>query len=261
MVVSLSSPLATDDLGKRSTRSADAVPITELLLILKRRLSPPLPSIEDRTEQPVLVGLSDSHVSGARLYACREDLLAAMPIRGGTIAEVGVAFGDLSEFLIETQQPSRFVAIDTFRLHEIPAIWGRPMDEFLKGRTRLQQYADRVARFGETVEIIEGRSHEALLGLPDRAFDMIYIDAGHSFAEVYGDALIAKEKIKADGVLIFNDYIWSDHTTGTTYGIVPAVNRLVVEEDWRVLGFALQPHLFCDIAIHRPTVAHSQASG
>ena len=35
----------------------------------------------------------------------------------------------------------------------------------------------------------------------------------------------------------------------TAYGVVPAVNELVVSEGWQVVGFALQQHMFCDIAL------------
>lgn len=35
------------------------------------------------------------------------------------------------------------------------------------------------------------------------------------------------------------------------YGVVQAVNELIVAEDWRVVGYALNPHLYCDIAIRR----------
>jgi hypothetical protein len=35
------------------------------------------------------------------------------------------------------------------------------------------------------------------------------------------------------------------------YGIVPVVNKMVVNQGWKVLGFALQKHMFCDIALVR----------
>jgi hypothetical protein len=40
---------------------------------------------------------------------------------------------------------------------------------------------------------------------------------------------------------------------GTPYGVVPAVNELVAKSGWRVVGFALQPCIFCDVAIRRVT--------
>jgi hypothetical protein len=37
-------------------------------------------------------------------------------LRGGIIAEIGVAPADFSEFLIETLQPALFVGFDIFRM-------------------------------------------------------------------------------------------------------------------------------------------------
>jgi uncharacterized membrane protein len=63
------------------------------------------------------------------------------------------------------------------------------------------------------------------------------------------DAAISTQKIKPDGVLVFNDYILYDSSMGVEYGVVQAVNELVDSGAWRVAGFALDRSMFCDIAI------------
>jgi hypothetical protein len=50
---------------------------------------------------------------------------------------------------------------------------------------------------------------------------------------------------------VFNDYTMCDHLVGEAYGVVPAVNELVVQENWEAVGFALHMHMFCDIAVRR----------
>jgi len=197
--------------------------------------------------------LTSRHISGAKLFANREDLVRSLSnLHGGTIAELGVAMGDFSEYLLTTLAPSRFVAFDTFMLHHQEVIWGRPVDDYFHGLTHKESYTRRFADYvAPTVELVEGMSRETLPMFPDGTFDMIYIDAGHSYEEVHEDAEIAKNKIKEDGILIFNDYTMADHLTLSPYGIVPVVNQLVTEEDWLVIGFALQQHCFCDIAIQR----------
>jgi hypothetical protein len=87
--------------------------------------------------------------------------------------------------------------------------------------------------------------------LQDHSLDLIYIDAGHDIESVKRDMQEAVQKIKRDGTLIFNDYIMHDHITGSPYGVVPVVNDLVAQHGWKVVGFALQHHLFCDIALRR----------
>lgn len=65
------------------------------------------------------------------------------------------------------------------------------------------------------------------------------------------DAVLAAKKIKHEGVIVFNDYTMFDHISGAAYGVVPAVNELITLGGWRVVGFALQQHMFCHIAIRR----------
>jgi hypothetical protein len=102
-----------------------------------------------------------------------------------------------------------------------------------------------------------GDSAETLPRYEANYFDMIYIDANHFYDAVKVDAELAKVKIKQDGILIFNDYIMYDHIGGWPYGVVQAVNELVTSEDWRVVGFAFEPHMFCDIAIRRQSPPHT----
>jgi hypothetical protein len=196
--------------------------------------------------------LTQWHLQDAKLFASRRDLVTALDfLRGGVIAEVGVAFGEWSELLLSMLEPKQFIAFDLFLLHELPIMWGQPTAQLLKGMTHLEFYKQRFADRGDKVVIDVGDSHARLAAYPDKYFDMIYVDADHAYEAVRADAEIAKQKLKDEGVLIFNDYIMYDHIHQSPYGIVQVVNELVVGENWRVIGFALQPHMFCDIAIQR----------
>lgn len=64
---------------------------------------------------------------------------------------------------------------------------------------------------------------------------------------------LSRQKLKDDGVLIFNDYIMFDHIRHAPYGDVQVVNEMVVNDGWNVIGLALHRDLFCDIAIVRST--------
>jgi hypothetical protein len=199
------------------------------------------------------VPLSQQHVSGAKLYANREELVSALHLPpGGIIAEVGVAFGDFSEILIEKLKPSVFVAFDIFDLHKYDVVWGtRPLKEIFNGLTHLEFFKKKLAH--KTLQVIteQGLSWECLEKYPDHLFDVIYIDAGHDYESVKRDTEVAKRKIKPDGILIFNDYTMFDFTNNVRYGVVQVVNELVVNENWRVAGFAFHQAMFCDIAIQR----------
>jgi len=80
----------------------------------------------------------------------------------------------------------------------------------------------------------------------------VYIDGDHSYVGVKEDVNLAKAKITDNGVVVFNDYIIFDYANGVTYGVVRAVNELLINEDWRVCGFALCRGMFCDIAVRKP---------
>ncbi len=214
--------------------------------------APPRPVAQARTDFPAL---TMAHMRDARLYADRQDLIAALGVpAGGVVAEVGVAFGSFSKVMIDLLHPREFVAVDTFELHKHPMIWGRPTAEVFKGQTHSAFYAAQFEGSGTIMTIREGLSHVRLAEFPNAHFDLIYLDADHSYEAVKADADVAKRKLRRDGVLVFNDYIMFDHVAGAPYGVVPAVNELVVEENWQVVGFGLQHQMFCDIAI-RPAAA------
>jgi hypothetical protein len=197
--------------------------------------------------------LAPQHLDNAQLYADREHMVGALHLsRHPIIAEVGVALGDFSVRLIAILQPREFVAIDTFMLHQIPTLWGRPTAEVFQGMDHRNYYRSVMAGSPCAVTIRDGLSDAMLETFPDQYFDLIYIDADHSYQAVMQDAAVASRKIRPDGIVIFNDYILYDHVSMAPYGVVPAVNRLVANDGWRVIGFCLHQQMFCDIALRPP---------
>lgn len=200
--------------------------------------------------------IAPNHIQSARLYANRADMILSLQQRlpaNPVICEVGVALGDFSEFLIAALRPRNFIGMDLFRLHEEVVLWGQPTSEIFGGKTHAEHYRQRFA--GNPMQIFEGDSVAALSSLPSASIDLIYIDGDHSYDGVKRDTAQAIEKVTPDGLLIFNDYIMYDHIQLGEYGVVPAVNELVNESDWRVVGFALQHSMFCDIALQREGAA------
>ena len=55
---------------------------------------------------------------------------------------------------------------------------------------------------------IEGFSQIELRKLPLNTFDIIYIDGDHTARGVLADAVLSFQLLKADGILIFDDYRW-----------------------------------------------------
>jgi len=172
-------------------------------------------------------------------------------LKGGVIAEIGVADGCFSDFLLSELRPRKFVAFDIFTMHEFTTSWAGRTNMF-SNMTQLEYYRRKFADRGPQLVIEVGRSQENLDKYPDKSFDLIYIDGDHSYAGVKADANLAKAKIADNGIIVFNDYIIYDYAYGTFYGVVRAVNELLMNEDWQVCGFALAPHMYCDIALRKP---------
>jgi hypothetical protein len=199
------------------------------------------------------VQLTPEHISDhARLFADRTSALVALPTEG-RVAELGVGFGDFSAELLSQLKPVRFHAYDTFPWRDSDHLWGRPARETLQGRTHREYYEARFAveRASGILEVFEGDSTTMLAGAPDGFYDVIYIDAEHTYDAVSADAAVAVRKLRNDGFLVFNDYIIYDHVGRTTYGIVPVVNRLCVDDGWEVVYLALHSEMFCDICLRR----------
>lgn len=173
-------------------------------------------------------------------------------LRNGNIAEVGVLFGDFSRFLIDEINPHLFDAYDIFTSHEYYMIWGKRSAEQFNYKNHLDFYRDKFANEIEggvmRTHVGDGASN---LRKSDVMYDMIYIDANHSYEAVANDADAAISRLKNDGLLIFNDYTLYDLIEGVPYGIVQVVNDLCVNKGWKVKGFALQVCMFNDIAIGR----------
>jgi Methyltransferase domain len=196
--------------------------------------------------------LDASHLYNAKLYARREDLIAELALPAHPcICEVGVALGTFSKHLIQTLRPSSFHGLDLFMLHLQAELWGQKTSDVLLGMTHADFYRHTMKDQPAVVSVREGPSQETLAQYPDEYFDMIYVDADHTYAGVKADAELAARKVKPAGVLVFNDYLFFDPLLNAEYGVVPVVNEMVAHQGWKVIGFALQKHMFCDIAIRR----------
>ena len=162
-------------------------------------------------------------------------------------------YGDFSEFLLRTIEPEILVTIDRYDAHTATFTWGKYTSDRFEGMTHRQFIERRFSSRGKQVRCEEGASWECLSRYPNQTFDLIYVDAGHDYDSVKKDAELSKEKIKPLGILVFNDYIKYSHWDDRYYGIIPVVNDLVVNQGFEILGFALQPDMYCDIAIRRRT--------
>jgi len=172
------------------------------------------------------------HLQNCVVVPYRDDIFERMPTRG-RIAELGVQTGELSRYIWETCTPAELHLIDvdltTWKVAE--------------------KFADEITHGGITLH--EADSADMIAAFSDGYFDLIYIDADHSYEGVTRDIAAAKAKVAPDGFLLFNDYTFWSPTECMPYGVVRAVNELCLDDDWEFAYLALGNFGYMDVALRR----------
>lgn len=182
------------------------------------------------------------HLKNCKVVPDRNYMLSLLK-KGSVCAELGVAEGEFSNKILEIVNPTMLYLIDFFGgfIAYMPFDYtAENHEEFINNRFS-----------GKPIKTLKGVSWEMLATFEDKFFDFIYIDAAHNYESVKRDIQVAKNKIKDDGLLIFNDYKMENQLTKNFHylGVCRAVNEFCIEEDWEFVYFALQKDMFCDVAI------------
>lgn len=197
---------------------------------------------EDRRLRSHDVRLTARHLEGCRLLPDRRALLACLP-SGGVIAEVGVAEGLFSREILEVCRPTTLHLIDKWSA----AKQGYDAAEYLKV---LRAFGGPEHR--DVVVIHRGVSWDEIGALPAHSLDWIYIDAGHSYADVTKDLAAALRAVKPDGYIAGHDYVrWS--TPNGRFGVVEAVNELCLTHGFGLRYLTLEPDMHLSYAVQRLT--------
>ncbi|HEX3400664.1 MAG TPA: class I SAM-dependent methyltransferase [Acetobacteraceae bacterium] len=197
--------------------------------------------------------LPEHLLANARLLPDREAILPLLPKRK-VIAEVGVALGYFSDHFIRVCEPEHFIAVDSFDLHNVPALWGRPTKELFSGGTHGEffrnRFADLIAQ--GKMQVLEDDSVAALAMLADASLDIVYLDADHSYDAVRRELAMVRRKIKDDGLIMLNDYIMSDAgLSNAVYGVIHATNEFMITENWEMIYFAFHSQMYCDVVLRK----------
>lgn len=222
-----------------------------------RRDETPARAIAGRTAIREVPKLPPRLLANARILPDRDAILPLLP-KGKVCVEVGVALGEFSEKMIRICEPSHFIAIDSFRIHEYETLWGRPTSEVFRGQTHeafyRQRFADLIGR-GQ-VKVLSGDSAQVLGRLPDKSLDIVYVDADHVYEAVRRELSIIRHKIRDDGIIILNDYTMVDVVGSMeAYGVIQAAHEFMLAEDWEMIYLALQNYMYCDVALRKSRTA------
>lgn len=166
-------------------------------------------------------------VDGCMVVADRVRLLERMP-QGGVLAELGTLEGRYAAAILRICHPKRLEIVDIDLSRLDPKVAGDPR-----------------------VRCTQGLTADVIAGFPEEHFDMIYVDADHSYAGVKADARACAAKLKPGGYLVFNDYAHIDPWLGR-YGVCRAVNEFAVEQRWPMRFLALDANGLYDVALQKP---------
>jgi predicted O-methyltransferase YrrM len=131
------------------------------------------------------------------------------------ILEIGSYEGACTCFLIDTIGQDR-----SLEIHCIDTWQGGKEHEHIDMMSVEQRFIQNTAmslsqaKHASTVTIHRGTSAEKLCQLvaegKSRYFDLIYIDGSHQAPDVLMDAVASFQLLSVGGLMIFDDYLWSD---------------------------------------------------
>lgn len=145
--------------------------------------------------------------------------LACQTPEHGVIVELGTYKGRSA---IALAQSGRTVyAVDRFLAE---SYFFRPLPDHREGNFSKLLVEENAARYGVDVRVIEADTFEAGClwhQYAEQAIDMLFIDAGHEYENVYMDTVAWLPLLNEDGILVFDDSIW------------PGVQKVILSlDDW-----------------------------
>lgn len=147
-------------------------------------------------------------------------ILAELPPGFCRVVEVGVHRGALSAALLEARSDLMLYMVDSWT--PTPVYRGDRRADRAAVEKVIERYLMRVI-------VVAADSLKAATLLSDHTFDLVFIDADHSYEAVRADILAWRPKVKRGGVLGGHDY-----RSDEGYGVIQAVNELIPHDELRL---------------------------
>jgi hypothetical protein len=141
-----------------------------------------------------------------KIFETRNDILDKLP-KKLRIVELGVFRGEFAEEIFTRMNPKELYLVD---------IWSGSFgsgDKDGNNHTVIDNMENVFFglrdkyKFESTVHVIKKNTVDFLNSCSDNSFDMIYVDADHTYSAVTNDLELSFSKLKNTGILCGHDYI------------------------------------------------------
>jgi SAM-dependent methyltransferase len=178
--------------------------------------------------------------SGRHIYA--EQVRRAED--GAVFVELGAWKGRSTSFMaVEIANSSKritFYTVDHWR--GSPAEKEHDEDEDVRHGRLYEVFLQNIAPVKDYVHPIRSDSGEATRHFPDQSVDFVYVDAGHTYADVARDIAAWWPKLTPGGVLAGDDWCWTYSPEGE-YGVRKAVTEFFGPRGIEVFVQPGDPHV------------------
>lgn len=177
------------------------------------------------------------------LVDTRIDFYKQFP-KNGIVAEIGVMKGVNAKHIYDFCQPKQLLLIDPWEQQVRP---GSGKKYSVNEWHSFYQHVISIFDKYNNVTIIKNYSIVAATTFDNYHFDIVYMDAGHSYESVKEDLMAWYPKIKTGGIIAGHDYTDTQKTREKQFGVVRAVNEFMelynlklymlsntLEKDWAI---------------------------
>ncbi len=161
----------------------------------------------------------------------RYDLFRSIP-KGLIGAEVGVQSGAFACDIDAICSPSVFHLVDCWKTQE--GIYSLdPANVAQEAQDALYKTVLNLAEYHKNFKVCRMFSNEAAEFITDE-LDWVYLDANHSYKEVFNDLRRWSMKIKEGGCIMGHDFVDNGKSRQMGFGVVKAVEIFCLSAGWKI---------------------------